>query len=75
VILFSIIASVCIGIIFLYFDIYEVWDRCNILGKISIILAGILGICGICLIFMLVVMFICMCYLADLKKFFIKKEL
>lgn len=74
-ILFSIIASVCIGIIFLYFDIYEVWDRCNIFGKIGIIVSGILGICGILAIFSLVCCVVGLCYVSDLKKFFIKKEL
>lgn len=73
-IIFAISASTVIGFLFLYSDIWEEWSRCNVFGKLGIIALCLLGVCGIGVVIGLVGMFVCMCYLADVRKIFLKKE-
>lgn len=74
-IIFAIIASIVIGTLYLYFDIWEEWSRCNIFGKFGIISLCLLGLCGIITVIAFILAFVLICYIADVKKYLLKKEL
>ena len=73
-IIFAVMASIVIGTLFLYFDLWEEWSRCNVFGKFGIIALCLLGLCGIFAVIGFIMTFVSICYIVEIKKYLIKRE-
>lgn len=77
-IIFGFITSCLIGLVFIEEGIYKSWFRCNIFGKVGIILMGILSSVGIMAFIGMAVIVLSLSalinHIVDLKRYFLKKE-